>query len=140
LLALPPHLWRDCDAEVGLDAVYPGSLPRPGNIDEYAAWVKDQLWMSRRAHSCGPYGTSRGAYASPAVRQRRFAIDLASEAINLGGIATGPVKTLIDGMWPILGGRPGAPDDGRITALVVRKGIRDLNGTASVKVAGLASQ
>jgi hypothetical protein len=57
-----------------------------------------------------------------------IAIDFADNHVNLGDIATGTAKVLIDGMWPVLGGKPGAPHDRRVAALIMRKGIADLGG------------
>lgn len=68
------------------------------------------------------------------------AIDLADAGVNLGDIASGPAKILIDGLSPILGGGPGAPHDGRIVALVTRKGAGRLHGAAAIKVVGFARQ
>ena len=44
-----------------------------------------------------------------------------SRTINLGDIATGRVKNVIDCLYPALGGTAGAPDDHRIRALEVRR-------------------
>ncbi len=43
--------------------------------------------------------------------------------INIGDIATGKVKTIIDGLYPLIGGNPGAPEDWRIHVLQVEKGV-----------------
>ena len=37
--------------------------------------------------------------------------------VNLGDIATGRPKNVIDCLWPLLGGVAGAPDDHLVTAL-----------------------
>ena len=57
--------------------------------------------------------------------------------LNLGDIGAGPIKILIDGLWPLLGGCRGQPNDDRVTALVARKGVVDLGSTVMVKVVGL---
>jgi hypothetical protein len=41
--------------------------------------------------------------------------------VNLGDIATGKVKTTIDGLWPLLGGVAGAPADTRISSLLLHR-------------------
>ena len=41
--------------------------------------------------------------------------------VNLGDIATGPIKSTIDCLYPILGGTSGRPDDWRIQSLQVEK-------------------
>jgi hypothetical protein len=43
------------------------------------------------------------------------------EKTNIADIATGPVKSTIDCLWPLIGGQPGAPEDWRVEELVVEK-------------------
>lgn len=45
-----------------------------------------------------------------------------SATVNLGDIATGVTKKIVDGLWPLLGGSPGRPDDHRIAWLLLEKG------------------
>lgn len=48
---------------------------------------------------------------------------------EVGGIKLGlesTIKATIDGLWPVLGGNPGAPDDHRVRELRVRQG--DIQG------------
>ena len=47
----------------------------------------------------------------------------ADPRVNLGDIATGRVKTVLDCLCPLLGGEPGDPCDYRVRWLLVRKGI-----------------
>jgi hypothetical protein len=49
--------------------------------------------------------------------------------VNLGDIATGKVKTTIDGLWPLLGGSAGRPDDSRITALTLSRTVPGIPAT-----------
>lgn len=122
VLSDPPRLWQQPDVEVvGLDAVYPGDLPSAESVDEYASWVERNMHPLRR----GGVGV---------------AIDIADAEVNLGEIANGPIKILIDGLWPILGGGRGAPYDKRIVALIMRKGVSGFDGAAAIKVVGFASQ
>ena len=51
-----------------------------------------------------------------------------SETINLGDIATGKIKSLIDCLYPAIGGSSGCPEDWRIDMIYVRKGIKHLEG------------
>lgn len=44
-----------------------------------------------------------------------------NHAVNLGEIATAPVKSLIDSLFPVIGGTVGRPHDWRITELLVSK-------------------
>lgn len=119
VLGEPPSLWQADDVTVLLDGVYEAPVPGLAAIADYEQWV------SRNMSSPAPFGGVG------------VAIGFADEHINLGDIGTGPVKTLIDGLWPILGGKRSAPHDGRIAALVVAKGIGDFNGTVTVTVVGL---
>lgn len=61
-------------------------------------------------------------------RQDKVAIrfQFSSEKVNIGNIASGSVKSLIDCLYPILGGRLGAPDDWRVDILQVEKGVQGL--------------
>jgi hypothetical protein len=115
----PPRLWRRSEVTTGLDSVYRGDLPGARTVREYAVWVEYHR-VNRLPR--GQIGVS---------------LDIADERVNLGDVATGKIKILIDGLWPVLGGHRGAPDDGRIAALIVRKGIVDLDGTVMIKVVGL---
>jgi hypothetical protein len=45
---------------------------------------------------------------------------------------------MIDGLWPILGGHSGAPHDGRVAALQMRKGVTGIDRSVAVTVVGLA--
>jgi hypothetical protein len=114
-----PELWEEPDALVAFDDVYRGVLRGAGAVEEYAAWIE-----RGRMH--------RLVSGKVGVR-----LDFADARVNLGEVATGAIKALIDGLWPVLGGRRGAPDDRRVAALVMRKGIADLAGTVAVKVVGL---
>ena len=119
LLAEAPELWDEA-AEVVLDAVYQADPPNPATMGAYEQWVREN---GSRSYRFGGVGV---------------AIDFARPGVNIGDIGTGPVKTMIDGLWPILGGRHGAPHDGRVAALRIRKGVTGVDGDASVKVVGLA--
>ena len=54
------------------------------------------------------------------------ALGFGTDAINLGDIATGPVKSIIDNLYPLLGGAVGSPEDWRIERLLVCKERSDL--------------
>jgi hypothetical protein len=115
----PPQLWAQSEIEVGLDDVYQGLLPTAAAVEDYTAWV--QSHMLRRLPD-GPVG---------------LRLDFTDDGVNLGDVGTGRAKVLIDGLWPVLGGQPGAPDDGRVTALILRKGIADLRGSVAIKAVRL---
>ena len=57
-----------------------------------------------------------------------------SSRINIGDVATGPVKSVIDCLYPILGGTAGAPEDWRVHALVVEKDAPDVLGAVGIAV------
>lgn len=119
VLADPPDQWVESRVEVGIHDVYRGHLPSSAAVEDYAIWI--QRHMMRRLPS-GPVGIQ---------------IDFADNHVNLGNIGTGMAKVLIDGMWPVLGGERGAPDDRRVAALIMRKGIADLGGTVAIKAVRL---
>ena len=55
-------------------------------------------------------------------RCERFGIHLIfPERVNIGEISTGTVKSTIDCLWPIIGGKGGAPEDWRIDELLVER-------------------
>jgi hypothetical protein len=90
-------------------ATWPGPLPRSARDEQFAAWVSNQ-------------GTPRvsGTLA--------VALEFGGPRVNIGDIATGSVKSLIDCLQPILGGSFGNPDDHRIVLLLVvkrRSGVPD---------------
>jgi len=86
------------------DGVYTGEFPRAASDTRIADWLQASA------------GQQRG-------RGGRFAVALrfGSARINLGDIATGPVKSIIDNLFPIVGGVVQAPEDWRIDRLVVIK-------------------
>jgi hypothetical protein len=86
-----------------VDGSYGGDLPRSARDETFAGWV--------RAAAIGTVRT----YA--AVR-----LTFATATVNLGETATGPVKPLLDCLWPVLGGTPAAPEDWRIRVLLLEKG------------------
>ena len=49
------------------------------------------------------------------------ALEFGGSRINIGDVATGRVKNVIDCLQPILGGAFGNPDDHRIVQLLVMK-------------------
>ncbi len=67
----------------------------------------------------------------------RYAVGLrfGGSAVNIGDIATGRVKSVIDCLYPILGGVVGAPEDWRITSLYVEKKSANVpDGAVSVTI------
>ncbi|MBC2726966.1 hypothetical protein [Desulfosporosinus sp.] len=102
------------DTEDGLgkpifDSVYTGDLPSKATDTQLP------IWISRLK-------------TNPIKKDSRFVVRLlfGNEKINIGDIATGKVKSLIDCLYPIIGGISGNPEDWRIDSLIVHKGISTL--------------
>jgi len=98
-------------------AIYEGVLPRSARDEPFANWVRQHA----TAHS----------------QASRFSVGLrfGGSAINIGDIATGRVKSVIDCLYPILGGVVGAPEDWRITSLYVEKNSLDVpDGAVSITI------
>lgn len=110
-------------AETLAIGTYSGPLPNCATHPEACAWsetlARSLEWRPREA--CG----LELAFASPAV--------------NIGDIATGPTKAMIDCLYPLLGGARGHPEDQRIRTLVVRRGVSDVRGAARIRLLEHAS-
>jgi hypothetical protein len=125
VLEQAPRLWTVSDPAVALDDVYSGELPESVTDKKFVSWAEQHM---RRRLVRGKVG---------------IRLDFADDGVNLGDVATGKFKVLIDGLWPILGVARGAPagrpvaDDKRVAALIMRKEIADLGGTVAVNVVGL---
>lgn len=102
-----------------LSRTWPGALPRNARDPAVATWVRASM-----LGAAGP-GT-------------RLGVRLSFEApTNLGDIATGRVKNVIDCLYPILGGSSGAPQDSRIVSIEARNGS-GTRGAVQVDVFELA--
>ena len=101
---LPTFSSRPLGGSPIFDGTYRGPLPTSGAAPEIPAWL-------------GECGDVPAAPASAGVYLGFGTFD-----VNVGDIATGPVKSVIDCLYPILGGKPSAPQDHIITQLVVEKG------------------
>ncbi len=112
-LTVEPGPAPDMDSELGrafFDAAYRDELPSRATDERVPAWLR-----------------SLGAIDLPRD-DARFALRLrfGSARINIGDVATGKPKPMIDCLYPILGGPPGDPEDWRIDVLQVEKDIKDL--------------
>jgi hypothetical protein len=96
-----PPAWLPTQTPI-LDELYHGPRPTSAASVELPAWI---------AERCTPSDTSA-----------RYALRLRfPDSPNLGDIATGIVKPIIDCLWPQLGGTPASPEDWRLdTLLLVR--------------------
>ncbi len=101
-----PHL----PGRVLVSDTYQGSLPKSARDTVVAEWLQ------------------RNQSPAPPQFNSRFAVALrfGSDHVNIGDIATGKVKSLIDNLFPVVGGTAGAPEDWRINVLDVEKGAGDL--------------
>jgi hypothetical protein len=98
-----------------LDATWTGELPRSGRDLVFAQWVGREL---RALPSPGSRVAVRVEFAG---------------RLNIADMSTGRLKNVIDGLWPILGGTPGAPDDSRVAILAATQGA-ELDGSLHVTV------
>ncbi len=87
-----------------LAATWSGSMPSSGRDVEFLAWIQAQ-----------------GAPVPDG--QLAVSLEFGGSRVNIGDVATGPVKHVIDCLQPVVGGRPGSPDDHRIVRLLVVKEV-----------------
>jgi len=83
-------------------ATWSGGPPSSARDVRFLAWVQAQ-----------------GAHA--AEGQLSVALEFGGSRVNIGDVATGPVKHIIDCLQPVVGGPLGNPDDHRIVCLLVVK-------------------
>jgi hypothetical protein len=100
LLAAPPS--SAAPQAPLLDALYEGPLPRSGTDQVFTEWVQRLV-----APGLPPVG-------EPGLGA---ALIFHGPRVNLGDIATGRPKNVIDCFWPLIGGCGGAPDDHLVTEL-----------------------
>ena len=113
--------WHDpwIEGLVLLDGVSGGPLPVSARDEAFAGWVA-------------------GAMVRPAAPGLLVAVELRfSGAVNLGDIATGRVKNVIDCLYRVLGGSPGAPNDSRIEVLEATRMDGGVPGSVRVQVVEL---
>jgi hypothetical protein len=89
--------------KVVFEGRYKGSLPKRAINESMLDWMK------------------KSYVTQPVVGMVGVELCFEGHRINLGDISTGPVKSCIDCLQPILGGPEGNPDDGRISDLLVKK-------------------
>ncbi len=100
------------------DAIYSGILPKNAKDVNFIGWVEQEVAVNIQ-------------------RQERYSmkIEFGGLGVNIGEIATGRVKSIIDCMVPVLGGKYGAPEDWRIDQLIVSKGVDGLhNGQVRIRI------
>jgi len=97
-----------------VSGTYDGPLPRSAKSIELAEWSRSLPGRDRVETGRSPL----------AVR-----VSFGTARINLGDIATGVLKSVLDCMYPIWGGLPGRPNDHRISQLWVDKATAGLTAT-----------
>ena len=117
------HRWDGSwiDGSLLLAGVFTGTLPISARDDVFAGWVSDV--MARAARPSAILGVELG-FGGP---------------VNLGDVATGRIKNVIDCLYPVIGGRPGAPDDSRIAALEATRMDPKVSAGVRVRVAELGT-
>ncbi len=102
------------------DKIYSGNLPKSATDDEFISWIKQ---------------SSNGVKYSPSFYLN---IEFGGQRINLGDIATGRIKSIIDCLYPLIGGNKGAPEDYKINILDVQKGVTKIpEGSVRILLAEL---
>ena len=89
--------------------IYSDNLPKNATDAEFSSWVKENYNVAKHLSSF---------YVK---------IEFGSSRINLGDIATGKVKSIIDCLYPIIGGNMGSPEDWKINILEVSKGVKTIS-------------
>lgn len=118
LSLVPERIERD---GVIFDSVYEGDFPRGTKNSKVPEWIDSHKNLRKP-----------GSGDCFAVR-----LQFASKKVNLGDIATGPVKSIIDGLYPLIGGTRAAPEDWRIVRLQVHKHDQSLRNGLRVTVANI---
>jgi hypothetical protein len=114
-----------CGSVLVLDATLRGRLPvdsREGG-SPFVAGIQEALgpWAPERTH--------------------RFAVALAfgDDVRDITWVEGVPIKPVVDCLFPVFGGRPGAPDDWKVDAIQVERGRPDLRGACAIKIWELAA-
>ena len=92
------------------------ALPENARNLEWANWVAAN--MARKARAGALLGV-----------RLQF-----SGLTNLGDIATGRLKNVIDCLHPVIGGNIGAPADDLIVELIASKGVKEVAGSVAIHV------
>jgi len=94
---------------VVFDEIYTGNLPTSGADSTFFNWVM-------------------GHENEKIIDSQNCQVTILFEKlnINLGDIATGPIKSIIDCLFPILGGSPSKPHDHKVSCIRVKKQVKNL--------------
>lgn len=106
-------------------ATFSGMLPKGGSDLAFPEWVRTNMGnldFSDTEHRLG------------------VALRFGSGSVNIGDIATGAVKRIIDCLYPLIGGAASKPHDWKVHVLFVEKGCDDVeSGAVEVSVWSLPS-
>jgi len=91
------------------DETYQRELPKSATDENFTEFVKNNAKGKLRIND-----------------ECKVKIQFQSNDINLGNISSGIIKPIIDCLYPVLGGKIGAPDDHVIRLLVVQKGVNEI--------------
>lgn len=94
--------------KVLFDRIFDGNLPKNATDNDFISWVKNN--SSGRNYSNHFY----------------LKIEFGNKDVNLGDIATGKIKSIIDCLFPVIGGKEKSPEDWKVYVLDVRKGVETL--------------
>lgn len=101
----PPPIWSG--KGLILETIYSGPIPGSGSFSLLSEWLASQ--------GLKPVSDRVGVFLS------------LPEKTNIGDISTGPVKRVIDSLYPVLGGKDASsPEDWKINELLVVK--KEING------------
>ncbi|HEY9720519.1 MAG TPA: hypothetical protein V6D47_00790 [Oscillatoriaceae cyanobacterium] len=99
------------DSNAAPNHLYKGKLPRKGTDPTFIEWVERHLARQLDLRASDSVG---------------LALQFGSSRLNIGDIATGRVKNVIDCLFPVIGGTAGAPNDWKFDALYVKKEVEGL--------------
>ena len=96
-------------ATVQFDEIFKGSFPKNARDPQIPDWLSQFNNLKNIKGECG------------------LALRFGTKKRSIASISDGIVKHIIDCMYPIFGGKPGAPDDHLISDLYVQKSVDGLS-------------
>ncbi|MCB2101597.1 MAG: hypothetical protein KDE22_12045, partial [Rhodobacterales bacterium] len=113
---VPEQEWCNSESLV-FEGEYFGEIPKDGRNEEFPGWIREK-WNNQPLRK----GESLGVH-----------LQFNSNDINIGGVSTGCVKSILDCTYPIIGGYAGAPDDWKIRKIIVEKDT-PMNGVVKIYI------
>lgn len=96
------------------DEIYEGELPKRATDPEIPTWI-NSLGTNVKINEDGRFS---------------LRLQFGGNKVNIGDIVTGKVKSTIDCLYPLIGGKRGDPEDYKIDFLQVEKNVKDINESA----------